>query len=246
MAGLKRRGNFTIVAMKRRRVTGPRGLAAINKRTARGPRRTGSLRTQVKSLQRIVKNLSPEQKYLDISADGTNVTTTGAVVHLTAIPQGDTQGSRTGNTVNVTSVSILGQLNRAADTPLNANAVYQVALVVDKQQVADTVPAAGDIFEGVSPLSAFPDLANLERFRIIWMSPVYSNPMVVTDTDLGTQIPTQRVFYKKFWRTNLKVSYNGTAGTDIEKNGIFLVYLSNDTNNVVDFTTNVRVGYTDV
>jgi len=40
--------------------------------------------------------------------------------------------------------------------------------------------------------------------------------------------------------------YNGTANSDIQKNGIYVVFLTDDGGNVVDFTGVARIGFTDV
>lgn len=50
----------------------------------------------------------------------------------------------------------------------------RMIMFVDKQQIADTVPAVGDVLElpsGTGLVSAFPRIVNLERFRILYMSP---------------------------------------------------------------------------
>lgn len=249
----KRRLFMTPMSAKRPRFTAGRvaSVRKINRYSTRGPKRTGTLTAQVKSLQRIVKNLVPEQKYVDVSVSAAQIpANTGTVVHLTAVAQGDTQATRTGNVINVTSVSILGQWTRASDTAVNPNGLYQVALVVDKEQTSDTSPTGDTIFQAANPLSAFPQLNHLERFRIIWMSQIFDATKLVTDSDevvgATSKVPTQTNFYKKFWTGNIKVAYNGSASTDIEKNGIYIVYLSSDGNNTMDGAATARIGFTDV
>jgi len=199
----------------------------------------------VKSLQRVVRNLAPEIKYLDVDLASSNITTSGTTTQITAVAQGDTQSTRTGNTINVTSVSIIGRWSKAGDTAYSGNAFYRWAVVVDKEQVADTLPAASAIFTG-SPIGNFPNLDNLERFRILYLSPVFENARMSSDTDATTSVATINSHWKWSWKGNIKVSYNGTAGTDIEKNGIYVVYLSNDTQDTIDVAATARIGYTDV
>jgi len=237
----KRRLDFsTPMSVKRVRPasTSVRAFRNNAKRYQRGVRRGGTLTSQVKSLQRFVSTLKPEIKYHDTSASAVNLTTTGAVDHITDIAQGDTDSTRTGNSINVVSVTFKGSLGN-----FNASVHfhYRVAIVQDKQQRSDTSPTAGDIFsDGIStsnPVTAVPTRANLERFKIIYMSPPYSS--------IGLQLGNVNNYYEFTKKMNLKVSYNGSASSDIEKNGLYCVFLTDDTSGAVDFNGLARIGFTD-
>jgi len=220
----------------------------FNRRTRRGPSTRGPLRSQVKSLQRVVRNLAPEVKYKDTSLALSNVSTAGGIVHITSIDQGDSVLTRTGNTINVTDIACRAVIVNAADNANSDNCRFLV--VVDRQQVADTLPAPGDVisdgFFTANPVINLPNVANLERFRILHSSWLYElrrvEPDLVADT-FGP--PTQSSYYEFNWKGNLKVSYNGTASSDIEKNGIYFIVLT-DNANTVDIAGVARVGYTDM
>lgn len=250
----KRRLFFTPMrSAKRMRTparTPARQFQTINKRTTRGPSTKGTLTQQVKSLQRVVRNLAPEIKYVDNSVGASNITSGGAVVHLTAIAQGDTQGTRTGNTVYVKSLSIIGRWSRASDVALGVNNAYRIIVFVDKEQIADTAPSVSDVVAG-SPIPQFPNLDNLERFRVLYFGPIKEAARMQTDADafvLGTPstTPTVNMYFKVNLKPNIKVSYNGSASTDIEKNGIYIGFISNDIQDTIDTVATCRVGYTDV
>lgn len=244
----KRRLFFTPMSSAKRMRTGPRTATrtfrSINRRTTRGPKTSGTLTQQVKSLQRVVRNLAPENKYLDVTTSASNITTAGSVVHITQVAQGDSQGSRTGNSINLTSISVTGRFDRAADVNSQTSVAYRIAIVIDKEQVADTSPTVSDIFTG-APIASFPNLDNLERFRILWLSPVKESKMMSMGTS-NTLIPNQTIYWKFNWKGNLKVSYNGSATSDIEKNGVYICYISNDAADTIDVTSTTRIGYTDV
>jgi len=230
--------------------TSTRQYQSINKRTTRGPTTKGTLTQQVKSLQRVVRNLAPEIKYVDNSVGANDITTAGAVVHLTAIAQGDSQGTRTGNTVFVKSVSIIGRWTRAANVSTGVNNAYRVIVFVDKEQVADTAPTLSEVVTG-SPISHFPNLDNLERFRVLYFGPILEAARMQTDADgftLGTPStsPSVNLYFKLDIKPKIKVSYNGSASTDIEKNGIYIGFISNDPQDTIDTTATCRIGYTDV
>jgi len=247
--GVKRRLFATPASAKRARVGRGRvsgGAAArrINRRTQRGPRTKGSIVQQVKSLQRVVKTLSPEVKYVDIDIAATNITSGGTAVNLTQIAQGDTQSTRTGNSVNITSITLLARWTRATDVTTPDNGLYRFAVVVDREQVADTAPTPGTVFSG-SPIFFLPSLANLERFRILYLSPIIDGKMMLTDSD-DTTVPTRPAIMQYNWTGNIKVGYNDTAATDIEKNGIYIMYITNEATDVIDVAGTARIGYTDI
>lgn len=224
---------------------------ALNKRTLPGPNTKGTLTQQVKSLQRVVAKLRPELKYLDTSLDSSNVTTAGRVIHLTGIPQGDTRSTRTGETVNVTSVYCSGSFVRTTDETYVSNAMYRCFLFVDKDQVADTVPSVANVMQNpAEPTGPIPNLDFLERFRILWISPIkdgsemhISHIAVVSNASVPA---TQSRWIEYEWKGSLKVGFNGANGTDIQKNGVYFGIMSNDTGDIIDFDGTARIGYTDV
>jgi len=222
---------------------GTTGARFQNHRSARGPRSTGTLKEQVKSLQKFVRDQRPEIKYADQSIDITDIPTTGGVQHITTIAQGDTDATRTGDTINVVSIRVGGFFVRGTIT-LASNAQYRIAIVCDKQQVGDTAPTAGSIFQYPTEIEgAMVNVSNLERFRILHMSPVYyANMMQLSSSSSLSQ--TQRTGFEWSWKGNIKVSFNGSASTDMAKNNIYVVFLSNDSTG--DFDGTARVGFTDV
>lgn len=217
----------------------------LNKRSRLGLSTAGSLSRQVKSLQKVVKTLTPELKYLDTAMDASNIPGTGSVVHLTGLAQGTGQGNRVGNSVNITSVYCAGFWVRNITDP-SINALTRIAIVCDKEQIGDTAPTAADIFSiPGEPTFVAPNLSNLERFRILHISHIYDSNMMGLDSDnIALRAPTQQNVFEYMWKGNIKVSFNGTAVTDVEKNNIYVVYLSNDT--VIDFDGTCRIGYTDM
>lgn len=220
----------------------------INRRTAPGPRTRGSLRTQVKSLQTVVKKLAPEVKSLDVSLTSANITSSGVAVHMTPIAQGDALEQREGNSVCVNSVSVRGVFTQQTDAPTTGAA--RILVVVDRQQIADTTPSPSDVITdaiigGANPVINYPNRAFLERFRILFMSKIFDFKRLVLDSDIAT-VPTQSPYIEWDWTGALKVLFNGTASTDIQKNGIYFIILTDSTSNTLDFSGVARIRYTDV
>jgi len=250
---VKRRLNFSPYAAtpKRARVgtpgVGQGGTARyrkFNTRVARGPSTRGSLLSQVKSLQKVVKRLAPEVKYKDFDTSATNVPTTGTVVHISGIDQGDSMATRTGNQIVIQKINLSGFWMRNA-TDFGADAFTRFAIVVDKEQVNATAPTAANIFDVPSnPTQALPLTSNLERFRILYMSPVFDMWMMRLDSDLlAASTPTQKTAFAHTWTGNIRVLFSGTA-QEVQKNGVYVVWLSSVA--TADVASTCRVGYTDV
>lgn len=218
----------------------------FNRRTLTGPKTRGPLQSQVKSLQSVVKKLAPEIKYDETDISATNITSTGAVVHLTPIAQGDTQDTRTGNTINVVSLAVRGAFVFASDAPVDGSC--RILIVKDNQQIADTTPTAQDIIDDsfftANPVVNLPNDLNFGRFSILYSSKLY----VLRRMGLNTSVfgvPTQSHNFEYNWSGNIKVSYNGNSAGDIQKNGLYFVILSDASGSTLDFAGITRLGYCD-
>lgn len=241
---VKRKLFFTPRSVKRARFTPATAYRGQNRFTTRGVSKKGGLFQQVKALQTFVNKLKPEIKYVDIDLAQTNiVAATGSATHITGIAQGDTQSTRTGNSVNVLNIKCNVRITRGGATA-GVNAGVRFAIVQDKEHVGDTQPTANAVFETVSAFDVLPDLANLERFRILYLSPYMDGDMMVLGTDDG---PATRTNVLNIYKSvNIKVSFNGTAATDMEKNNLYFITMSTDLGDTLDITGTARVGYTDV
>lgn len=253
MLGRKRVYAFKVApAAKRARFRGTTAAKRyrINQRlSARGPSARGTLRQQVKSLQTAVKRTLPEMKYVDVDNSSTNIGDPGVVTHVTAIAQGDSISTRTGDSVRVKSLTATGRFVVPIGSAGAAAATcYRLALVLDKQTIADTVPGLTDIFTPSRPETAMPNLTNLGRFKMLWLSKIFYPNMMVVDTEVSaaaTSVPTQGFCFDFNWIGDVVVRYNGSAATDFQKNAIFAVVLSSDTTDTIDVDWTTRVGFTD-
>lgn len=234
--------------VRRARPNATNGFRKQNRFTPKGVRRTGSLRSQVKALQTYVNKLKPETKYVSIDLANSNIPdASGGIVHLTAIAQGDTQITRDGNVVNITSLNMYMQFTRQDfTTDMLVNAGIRFFVVVDKEQIADTQPSVATIFTNTAPVDPLPALNNLERFRLIYMSPYIDGMQLMLQTTGSNNLSAQKSNVFQFVKDlNIKVAYNGTASTDIEKNGIYFGVMLQGFNDQFDMTGTARLGFTD-
>lgn len=156
----------------------------------------------------------------------------GTVLALSAIAQGDGDNERVGD--KITARSIMGRITCILNST-SAYTTYRFILVQDKQQVGDTTPSISDILQSVSTLSAL-NTTTPGRFKVL------KNWFFMQDTTKGSTKTIQ--FYKKL---NSNLRYNGTASTDIQKNGLYFVFLTDVpalASPAVSY--NMKIGYADL
>lgn len=211
----------------------------------------GTLTNQVKGIRRVLNKVAPEIKYLDVDGSTSNIPTTGYIFHCTQVAEGDTLGARDGQTIRLCSINICGRFVTATSALASIGSCYRLALVVDKQQVADTTPAIGDIFTSSNPRpeTLMPNLNTLQRFSMLWVSPVFYPNMMVTATSGLTAIiqfpPTQGFCFDHNWNGNMIVGYNGASASDIQKNGVYFIVISSDSQATIDVDVTARLGFVD-
>lgn len=166
-----------------------------------------------------------------INSSAANVSNTGTIASLTNIGQGDGITSRTGNSILVRNLLIRLTLEQHATA---TKTFYRIMLVVDTQQIGDTAPGVTDVLESASTLSSL-DTNEPGRFVVL------KNWFTCTDSAGGT---TQALE----WYTDnlmLHTKYNGTSSSDIQRNGIYLLLLSDQATNTPSINYNVKIGYHD-
>ena len=156
--------------------------------------------------------------------------TAGDTIALSALAQGDQISERTGNSVLAKRLYIRIKIDKHA-TPTSSTLRY--AVVRDSQQVGDTNPSYEQVFSpGGGVLSAL-NSANLGRFTLL------SEGLVVVDTDNPTKVLVLNV------PMSSHIRFNGSAYTDIQKNGLYLVVCSTEATNTPTFTYRSRLMFHD-
>lgn len=164
----------------------------------------------VKAIRGIINS---EKKVHDISSSF-EPTTTGTVIHLNPVSQGDTNTSRDGNSI---LAKYLGVRTRSIMHSTATATYIRYMIIQDTQQVSDTTPTIGDILQDVSVLSFYDRNLNVGRFKVLHDK--------VQNLDVINRWSGQLNFNCSL---NHHTKFNGTAGSDIQKNGLYLVLLSNE------------------
>lgn len=173
-----------------------------------------------------------EFKKYDKSGTGT-INSTGAITHITDIAQGDTDQSRNGNSLLLKSINLKFQI---AMNGSSAGSIVRCLVFHDKQQVGDTSPSVSDVLDGdaVSPLLAPLNNLTVGRFSILF-DRMYK---------MGNSSDPIKII--KMYRKCLShVRFNGTASTDIQKNGLYFLLVSNEPTNVPTVSYQSRLTFID-
>jgi hypothetical protein len=182
------------------------------------------LATQIKGLVNVEKH-----RHL-VSTSSTNINTTGTVLYLAGISQGDDKADRSGNSILVKGISIKMRIQQST-TPQDT--VIRIIWFIDLQQVADGSPAITDVLETNSTTAPL-NRNNVGRFKILKQQ--YYNLQKAN---------TSQVLVNKFIPLNHHIRYNGGSATDIQKGGIYMFILSDETTNLPTFVSDQIVQFYD-
>lgn len=208
------------------------------RRPIRKPRKTSSVASTAFNIAKaawsgikFIKGLVNVEKHKFDTTFATTVSTFPGVSNLVAIPQGDGEGQRTGNSLLTKYAYITLNMVRSASSTAVSDTV-RVVVVVDKEQAGDTAPPYNGVFESNDPLALI-NKVNVGRFSILY------------DKFYNLTSNTPAIQIKEMVPLNLHVRYNGAASTDIEKSGIYLMWVGSNGTNQVSFNGFVRVAYYD-
>lgn len=160
------------------------------------------------------------------------MTTTGMVIPMTSIAQGDAVAGRTGNSIFVRSINmkVYFFLN-----PSTIGTVFRMAIIKDNQQLSDTTPTITEIYGAASPSVTAPLNVNTAgRFSVLksWF-------FAMDDSK------TQFRLINHYHTLRHHVRYNGTSGSDVQKGGLYLVIWCNEGTNAPTVQYDIRTSYHD-
>jgi len=180
---------------------------------------------------RYVKGLVNSEMFHYQKTGTSNLFSVGTILPITDIAIGDSASTRTGNSIFARSL-FLNLLIKSNSTNLNTQ-FCRVILFTDTQQLQDTTPAVTDVLTTATPNSTLnPNTAG--RFKVIKNWQFYINQT--------TKPAFQIKKYTKLWH---HVKYNGSSNTDIQRGGLYLLYLSDQAGYTPDISYQTNLGYHD-
>ena len=159
---------------------------------------------------------------------------TSKIHPLNHIAQGDGVDFRTGNSILVKRLVMNGYMY--INSSQTSNTRVMLAIVLDKQQVSDTTPSITDIFSSAGDPSTLLNVNNTGRFKIVWRRQYTMEAQTVGSSS------KQLKLFKRF---HFHTRYNGTADTDIQKNGLYLVMITSEPSLYPVININARLSYHD-
>jgi len=138
----------------------------------------------------------------------------GAVVQLSAIAQGDTQGNRDGNEIQLKSL-VFRTYGVASDA-------YNVQRIIIFRWKEDSAPVVADILQDVAGAGSqnviSPTSFNQKsRYTILYDTFL---------TSIGTYVPVSRVISHHLNLKGSKCVYNGANATSYENNQLWVLFIS--------------------
>lgn len=209
----------------------------------KGRRKTSWYNKKYSSLQlaqkawkgvRYIRGLvNSEMFHYDTTFSAATIVNTGSNTHLTALPQGDTNITRTGNSILLRSLTYRFKLE--ISSAVSSNSAITMIVFFDTQQIADTSPAVTDILNTAAPQS----LLNLNfagRFKVLRRKTFILTP--ATGARPALEFVDNLNLYKH-------VRFNGAASSDVQKNGLYVLFISSESTNYPTITGTFRIGYHD-
>ncbi len=186
------------------------------KRFNRGLRK---LNQDLSKVEKIARLINVEYKTITTSFT-TDPNSSGAVVNLTAIAQGDDIANRQGNKIRAKHISVRGHALIGA----SATASQLRMMIVRDNNGSTTQPAITDLFTDVTTFrtdaNKLGDPQSNSRFSVLW------DHFFLLDAVNSSQ-------RKVKWSSSLDhhIFYTGTAATDEGKGNMYLFIASNEATN---------------
>ncbi len=225
----------------RRRFT-KRNPRFFKKRGVYGGRGVAKLKKDVGYLKRLARERKPELKWFDTSNAALNPFTTGDVINLTAIPQGDTAETRDGDVAMLKSLQIRLELDGNLMAGQNTELVRLVLIKKNFNSPVESGPtwAAGDVYETAEDIVSLREISGIEaRKYSIFFDKTFK---MIKDVDGTTN---NKIFWKYFKKLNHKIEFQGAA-VIAQTGGLFLMYISTAAENNINLNIRTRVRFTDI
>lgn len=178
----------------------------------------------IRDVKNLIKNAG-ESKYHDVNVNGstTPILSTGQVVHLTHIGQGDTVYLRDSNRISVQSLQM--KLHLRGDDTAPHDTVARIIIFTTKD-CDGRLPLIGNELLEADLVYRLRDVQHMPDFNVLLDKTLVLPQRNSPDENI---VPIKVFEWYKKWETPLKVWYNGTAGdiTESTCNHLFMACIVN-------------------
>ncbi len=195
-----------------------------------------TMEAKMKALSRkvtmVARQSKPELKTDYIAAHTITPNDSGEIEQLSLVAQGASQSQRTGLDIMAQEIHLRGSW-----ISIIASVHCRVIMFVDTRQEIDSKSTVAEVLEEVNTFSAMNTVRG-KRYRVLFDSFFH---LFAPSLSVGPQI---KIFNVKK-KLNFRISFNGTLATDVEKNNIWLLTISDQATNTGNFRFSVLFSYTD-
>jgi len=192
-----------------------------------------------------------EKKWFDLDLAATQVQAAGNVIpSVNLVAQGTTSNGRIGRKITLTNLAFNYYMVLREDSSYCA---CRVSVILDKQ-CNGAAATQGDVFQNAGDLTSYPNLANVNRFVMLYdkyfelhASTVATSTIAMTVTTTNTTAPVNR-HYKWSKRVNIPIEFSDAAVSiaTVKSNNVFVIVqqASGGTNDVF-INGKFRIRYSD-
>lgn len=202
------------------------------KRTKKSYSKKGPAQRALRKANYILKVMKPENKHVVHTGSGVSVGTIAQIIHLSAIPQSTNVSDRIG--LKIRPRSIFGRLHFLQNNSATYT-FYRIMFVVDLQQPASASFVIGDLLNSPDTLSPLAT-TKLGRFKVLYDKSFFTDDAKQLANYIKVNIPIKGV----------ETGFNGAAAADIQRNGVYMFVLSDNSINAPTYSYNIKLNYTDV
>lgn len=178
----------------------------------------------------LVRKMASQREMKAHVATGT-VSTIDDVEALTLIAEGSEGVQRDGLSVIGKFIEFSGSM-RATDADASLSKFVHVGIVVDKQQVAGTIPSWTSIWSSDPRHGVLLDFENHKRFKVLYNRTFVLNLNSTATLETGEGMDPNVIGYnhntimfkKRIPLSALPIRWQGASGSDIQKNGVYLTF----------------------
>ncbi len=179
-----------------------------------------------------LNKLKPEWKTNDTGLTQASLTTSGTINLIPGIAQGVLSSQRVGKKCTLVKMNATFHCVMASSATTDT-AMIRCIIYRDKQQGVDAKMTPTLLLETVHPMS------QLNTFRIKRTGIIYDKLFMIRENRKG-------LVWRFSKKMNIAQIYNGALGSDIDKNGIFILLIADQGTDLPVFSYNIRFYYTDV
>jgi len=173
--------------------------------------------------------VNSEMFHHDRAETAVNVGASGVITNLVAIAQGDGPNQRTGNSLLIRNHLMRIRFSKDVSIPTT---IIRYMLIQDTQQIGDTSPTVTDVLQ-VADVDSPLNLSAAGRFKVLLNKTV----------QLHSNSP---IYHKELYRSMYShLRFNGSTSNDVQKNGYYLLMISDQSvaQPILDLYS--RIGYRD-